>query len=107
MNLAQIDQWEFEMPDGMHHKQSSSFNSYFETEDGAVGLHVTYVKRAEHDDSATQLAELIQNANLHVFTQGTKSTWKIVNQTLFIDAGLVRSAIDLKTQLPNTGFYRW
>jgi hypothetical protein len=95
MNLAQIDQWEFEMPEGMHRKQNSSSNSYFETEDRTVGLYVKCVKGSEHDNSASQLAELIQNAHLHAFTQGIESTWKIVNQTLFTDSGLVRSTIDL------------
>ena len=95
MQIAQIGSWEFEMPEGFSHKANESSNSYFENEEGTVGLYIKAIELSEPRPTARHVAEYIQDVHLRGFTEGTTSAWEVVDQRLSTDGGLARSALDL------------
>lgn len=101
MQIAQIGPWEFEMPDGFSHKENESSNSYFENEEGTVGLYVKSIELASPKPSARHLANYIQEVHLRGFTEGTTNTWEVVTQRSSLEGPLARSALDLYDDAAN------
>ena len=101
MQTALIGPWEFEMPEGLFRKENESSNSYFENEEGTLGLYVKSIELSEPKPSARHLADHIQQVHLGGFTEGVSNTWETVDQRLLIDGELARSALDLYDQSAN------
>ena len=101
MQIAQIGPWEFEMPDGFVHKANESSNSYFENEEGTIGLYVKSVELSEPKTSARHLASHIQEVHFGGFTEGSKNTWETVDERLSTDGELAHSALDLYDESAN------
>ena len=55
MQTALIGPWEFEMPEGLFRKENESSNSYFENEEGTLGLYVKSIELSEPKPSARHL----------------------------------------------------
>ncbi len=101
MQIARIGPWQFAMPEGLLHKPSERFDSYFENEERTLGLYVRDLEATEAKLSASQYAEYIQSVYLAAFKEDTPDAWETVDQRLSTDGELARSALDIYDRSAN------